>query len=146
MENTIDREKLIYKSNKYTYDFRNFQTIRTFGEDIYEGEITFEEADEDKSDLLNSIRDFKNKTRPQNNRKEQEKEIVLKNLYNFFEGREKVLNGFKSKIFLTKFKGSGILNTKLKILTPKQMLQRQPIALAQVKAGNNSKKLLNEIR
>ena len=34
----------------------------------------------------------------------------------------------------------------LKILTPKQMLQRLPIALAQVKAVNNSKNLLNEIR
>ena len=34
----------------------------------------------------------------------------------------------------------------LKILTPKQMLQRLPIALAQVKAGNNSEYLLNEIR
>ena len=30
----------------------------------------------------------------------------------------------------------------LKILTPKQMLQRLPIALAQVKAGNNSGSLL----
>ena len=36
--------------------------------------------------------------------------------------------------------------TGLKILTPKQMLQRLPIALAQVKAGNNSERLLNEIR
>ena len=35
--------------------------------------------------------------------------------------------------------------TGLKILTPKQMLQRLPIALAQVKAGCNSKNLLNEI-
>ena len=34
----------------------------------------------------------------------------------------------------------------LKILTPKQMLQRLPIVLAQVKAGNNSENLLNEIR
>ena len=33
----------------------------------------------------------------------------------------------------------------LKILTPKQMLWL-PIALAQVKAGNNSESLLNEIR
>ena len=33
-----------------------------------------------------------------------------------------------------------------KILTPKKMLQRLPIALAQVKAGNNSESLLNEIR
>ena len=33
-----------------------------------------------------------------------------------------------------------------KILTSKQMLQRLPIALTQVKAGNNSEGLLNEIR
>ena len=32
------------------------------------------------------------------------------------------------------------------ILTPTQMLQRLPIALAQIKAGNNAKSLLNEIR
>ena len=70
-------------------------------------------------------------------------------MYNFFEGREKVLNAFESKIFSIKSKGSGLLNTdhsKLKILTPKQMLQRLPIALAQVKAGSNSESLLNEIR
>ena len=36
--------------------------------------------------------------------------------------------------------------TGLKILIPKQMLQRLPIALVQVKAGNNSERLLNEIR
>ena len=35
---------------------------------------------------------------------------------------------------------------ELKILTPRQMHQRLPIALAQVKAGNNSESLLNEIR
>ena len=33
----------------------------------------------------------------------------------------------------------------LKIVTPKQMLQRLPIAFAQVKAGNASENLLNEI-
>ena len=36
--------------------------------------------------------------------------------------------------------------TGLKILSPKQMLQRLPIALAQVKAGNKSENLLNESR
>ena len=36
--------------------------------------------------------------------------------------------------------------TGLKILTPNQMLKRLPIALAQIKAGNNSESLLNEIR
>ena len=36
--------------------------------------------------------------------------------------------------------------TGLKILTPKQMLQRLLVALAHVKVGNNSESLLNEIR
>ena len=77
------------------------------------------------------------------------KKNIEKNLYNFYEGREMFLNAFKSKIFVTKSEGSGILNTnhsKLKTLSPKQMLKRLPIALAQVKEGNNSKNLLNEIR
>ena len=34
----------------------------------------------------------------------------------------------------------------LKILPPKQMLSRLPISLAQLKTGNNSEKLKNEIR
>ena len=34
----------------------------------------------------------------------------------------------------------------IKILTPSQMLSRLPISLAQLEAGNNSKKLKNEIR
>ena len=38
------------------------------------------------------------------------------------------------------------LGQGLKILTPNQMLSRLPISLAQLKAGNNSEKLKNEIR
>ena len=67
----------------------------------------------------------------------------------FLRVEKKTLDAFESKIFLTKSKGAGILNpdhSKLKVLTPKQMLQRLPITLAQVKAGNNSENLLNEIR
>ena len=70
-------------------------------------------------------------------------------MYNFFEGREKILDAFESKIFSIKSKGAGIVNpnhSKFKVLTPKQMLQRLPIAFAQVKAGNNSESLWNEIR
>ena len=70
-------------------------------------------------------------------------------MYNFFEGKEKVLDAFESKIFSIKSKGSRILNpdhSKPKILTHKQMFQRLPIALAQVKTGSSSESLLNEIR
>ena len=45
-----------------------------------------------------------------------------------------------------KSKQNKTAGTGLKTLIPKQMLQRLPIALEQVKAGSNSKKLLNEIR
>ena len=98
---------------------------------------------------MRDIRNFNHKTKPQLDIKKQEKEIVLKNLYKLFEGRELILDSFQSKIFLTKSKGLGLLNTnqsKLKISSPKPMLQRLPIALGQVKADNNSESLLNEIR
>ena len=52
------------------------------------------------------------------------------------------LNAFRSGTFPIKEK-----NLKgLKILTTKQMHQRLPIALAQVKASNTSENLLNENR
>ena len=149
IEKIIDREKLIYRANEYTYNFRNFWTVRTLGRDIYEGKITFEETNIDQDNLLRDIWNFINRTRPQNDSKIQEKKIVLENLYKLFEGREIVIDGFESKMFLIKSSGSGILNTncsKLKILGSKQMLQRLPIALAQIKAGNNSENLLNEIK
>ena len=93
--------------------------------------------------------DFRKNTKPRSEEKKQEKEIDLQNLYNLFEGREKTLDAFESKIFLIKSKGAGILDLdhcRLKVLTPKQMLQRLPIALAQVRPTNNSESLLNEIR
>ena len=42
--------------------------------------------------------------------------------------------------------GSGNVGTGLKVITNKQMLNRLPILLAQIQAGNNSSKLKNEIR
>ena len=87
---------------------------------------------------MNRNHEFQEEYETKKPRKKQEKKIVLNNLHNFFEGRQKILDAFESKIFLTK--------SELKILTPKQMFQRLPIALAQVKAGNNLERLLNEIR
>ena len=67
-----------------------------------------------------------------------------KNLYTLFDSKETVLEAFDSKIFRIKFESTGFSDkasdhSNLKILTPKQMLQRLPIALAQVKTGNTSK-------
>ena len=56
----------------------------------------------------------------------------------------KFYDDYSSIIFEAKYRATK--GTGLKILSPKQMLQILPIALAQVKAGNNSEILLNEIR
>ena len=125
IEKTVDREKLVYKTNEYKYSFEDFQTIKTFGRDIYNGTITLEKAKDYQNDLIDKIMSFNRKTKPKCLKKKQEKEIILENLHNFYDGREKILNASKSKIFSIKSKGSGILNTdvsKLKILIPKQML------------------------
>ena len=67
---------------------------------------------------------------------------MTNNLNKFYNSREEVINSFRDYIEMlsdakynvkqNKTKGTG-----LKILSPKQMLHRLPIALAQVKAGNN---------
>ena len=65
-------------------------------------------------------------------------------LYNARNEAIKFYDDYSSIMSAAKYratKGKG-----LKILTSKKMLQRLPIALAQVKAGNNSKSLLKEIR
>ena len=70
----------------------------------------------------------------------------IKNIKNLYNSREKVIKLYNHYV---KIISEAMYKTKqgtgLKILTPKQILQRLPIALAQVKAGNNSENLLNEI-
>ena len=69
IEKNVDREKLIYETNEYTYSFKNFQTIKTFGRDIYEGKITIKEADEYQADLLTEIMNFRKNTKPRSQEK-----------------------------------------------------------------------------
>ena len=51
-------EKNYFIKQINTYDFRKFNAIRTFGEDIYHGKIILEEADESQSDLLGEIKNL----------------------------------------------------------------------------------------
>ena len=66
-----------------------------------------------------------------------------------------IFNAENNAIKFIEVDGSMILEAKrlakqerkgLKIITPKQMLQRLPIALAQISTGNNSESLLNEVK
>ena len=101
-------------------------------------------ADEDQGDLLVEILNFKKNAKPKSPAKKLQKGNVLKNLYNLFEGRERVINFFGSKIFPITTKDTGFTgHSNLKTLTAKRCLPWQlPIALVQVKAGWLIRKLI----
>ena len=76
------------------------------------------------------------------NKTEIKKRNSFESVNNLCQGWELIVNAFRSGIFPMKEKqGKG-----WKILTPKQMLHRLTIVLAQVKACNTSANLLNGIR
>ena len=139
---------MVYKRTNKTYDFRNFKTIRTFGNEIRNNIISLDTANIEQTNFLSYIYDFTKKTKPQNPTQKKLRSHVLDSVTSLVQGREMVLKAFQSGIFQVSKEsqeGEGA-NEMLKILTPNQMLKRLPIALAQVKAGNNSESLLNEIR
>ena len=75
---------------------------------------------------------------------------MINNIVKLYKSREEIINFFRDYIEMLSdasydAKQNETKGTGLKILTPKQMLQTLTIALAQVKAGNNSESLLNEI-
>ena len=143
IEKKVERNKMVYKGTNKTYDFRNFKTIRTFGNEIRNNVISLDTANMEQANLLSYISDFM-KTKPRDLEKKKLRADVFNSVTGLVQGREAVLTAFKSGIFQASKEsqeGKG-----LKILTPNQMLKRLPIALAQVKAGNNSESLLNEIR
>ena len=60
---------------------------------------------------------------------------MINNLNKFHHSREKMFFDASCEVKQNETEQGG---TGLKILTPKQMLHRLPVALAQVTAGNNS--------
>ena len=53
---------MIYYICKETFEFRMFQTIRSFGNNIYSSKITINKVDLEQSDLVEYILNFNNKT------------------------------------------------------------------------------------
>ena len=141
---------MVYKGTNKTYDFRNFKTIPTFGNEIRNNVITLDTANIEQANLLSYVNDFSKKTIPRNPAQRQLKADIVDSVTSLVQGREMVINAFKSGIFQVSKESEEDVESQegkgLKILTPNQMLKRLPIALAQVKAGNNSESLLNEIR
>ena len=107
-----------------------FQTPSALLKDLYKTN------DKEKNNVLVSVinsglKDLKEKIKEMS---EEERKI---------EKPDKIVKIVKK---ILKFNKQNQKGKGLKILTPNQMLSRLPITLAQLKAGNNSEKLKNEIR
>ena len=78
---------MIYYSSKEPFNFNPFKTIRSFGENIYSGKITINEADQEQADLLECILNFDNKARPKKKKEWQKnKENVFNTAKSLYEG------------------------------------------------------------
>ena len=53
--------KIFYKGTNKTYDFGNFKTIRTFGNEIRNNVITLDTANIEQTNLLSYVYDFSKK-------------------------------------------------------------------------------------
>ena len=121
--------------------FYEYMDSKEFFNAIRDNKIGFSEAKNKQNDFLNKLSNIKI------GRKTLEQKEVINNLEKFYNSREEVLNFFRDCVEMLadanyNAKQNETMEKGLKILTPKQMLQRLPIAHEQVKAGNNSEKLL----
>ena len=123
------------------YEYRNSNELFNA---IKNSQIKFSEAKNKENEFLNKLNEVKI------DKKSTEQKEVINNLNNCYSSREEVINLFRDFTEMLSDANYDARQNKtegkeLKILTPKQMLQILPIALAQIKAGNNSERSLNEI-
>ena len=147
----INYNKLIYHFTTpgiAPINFIKFKGPFNTFKDIRDRNRTLQEIAEDKKKLKSSLGEI---TLENPKHKRDYQLYTIKNLQSLYDSKQKVIDLFNDNakirsedIYISK--QNETTGTGLKILTPKQMLQRLPIALAQVKASNNSKKFLNEIR
>ena len=149
INNKIDYEDLdnVNLSKYMEYNFSIEKDPISLLKAIKDSKITLKEA----RDRQRNYEHYVNIIRKRYKNSVQKK--TLSNIENHFNAREnaiKFIEDFGSMVLEARRlareqEGKGA-NEMLKILTPNKMLKRLPVALAQVKAGNNSESLLNEIR
>ena len=146
MNNKIDYNNLKYitANNCSSYAFSEIEDPITFHNEIKKGGMSLEEAKITQENFL----EYLNVIRKGNKNAEQKKALANINmLYNARNEAIKFIEDYGPTILEAKKPAREQEGTGLKILKPNQMItKRLPIAFAQVKAGNNSESLLNEIR
>ena len=97
------QKDLVYNTNKNIDDFQQYEARRSFGDSIYNDKISIDEADIDQT----SSKDFSYRSGPKTGDSKNKKD-TYKTAYALYEGRELILNVFRSEIFPIKTQEKGL--------------------------------------
>ena len=141
--------------NNLVYNFKDSSvspiSFTEFGGPMYTYD-QLKKSDKTLQQVENEQKKFRSELGPKKSglNKSENQSNTINNVKNLYNSRQKIIDLVNDNLRIRSeslYKANKkIAGTGLKILPPKQMLQRLPIALAHVKAGNNSESLLNEIR
>ena len=99
IQKDVDYRKLrIAGGNKNTYDFSDYKTFKELFRDLYYRNMTIDEAERKQNEfhgVLGALSEYSAKERMYTKTKNK----LLNNKNNFYKGREKIIEGFKNRIF-----------------------------------------------
>ena len=99
IQKNIDYRKLkIRGGNNVDYDFSDYKTFKELFRDLYYKKITIDDA-ESKQDEITGVMGALKGYAPRDNKYIELKNKLVNNVENFYKGREKIIKGFKNKIF-----------------------------------------------
>ena len=85
--------------NKVAYDVSGYKTFKEVFRDLYYRKMAIDET-ESKQDEFNAVLDVLSDYTPRDKKDIEAKNKLLDNAKKFYEGREKIIKGFKNGIFL----------------------------------------------
>ena len=99
IEKDVDYRKLKIKGgNNADYDFSDYKTCKDLFRDLFYKETTIDDAGRKQNEFSRVIAALKKFT-PRENKYVEAKNRLLNNVKNFYEGREKIIEGFKNEIY-----------------------------------------------
>ena len=99
IQKDVDYRKLkIRGGNNVDYDFSDYKTFKELFRDLYYRNITIDEA-ESKQEEFNVVLHLLKRYSPKHDKYVTLKNNLVDNASKFYEGREKIIEGFKNEVF-----------------------------------------------
>ena len=138
----VNSDDLIYRYKGKTADakFDEFDNAINIASKVQDSKIDLADVKNNQQKFKSYLGEIKkgNKSKDQKN--------TLFNVEMLYKARNEAIKFYDDySLMMSEAKVKAVKGAGLKLLSPKQMLESLPITLAQIKAGNNSERLLNEI-